>query len=299
MNDPADLPKDPVTQYTQPTSVPTIPGKANSYTNTSTSPLNNPAPTNKTPHGLKKLFMAIAGNNFIQGIFIVIIVGFVAGAAYYIGWHRGYNNARNTCSYNYAYSCPAHYRPGVLYKPVINLYPIKPEQVNVKLIYPAGFSYTKPIYDPSSGWNVLATPNGQLTNLEDGQQYPYLVWEGNPPPLNINVRSGFIIPGSQTASFLSKELPVIGLSPSETQDFISYWLPKMRTSKFNLIHFMGNQYTNYAKLIVDPQPESELRVFMAFEPINKPISLTPQTFPVFHRLGFTVVEWGGTELTRN
>ena len=39
-----------------------------------------------------------------------------------------------------------------------------------------------------------------------------------------------------------------------------------------------------------------LRVFMAFKALEEPIEVTEPTFEAFERRGFTVVEWGGTEI---
>jgi hypothetical protein len=36
---------------------------------------------------------------------------------------------------------------------------------------------------------------------------------------------------------------------------------------------------------------------MVTQPLTEPTKIQPQTFPAFHRSGFTVIEWGGTELT--
>jgi len=185
---------------------------------------------------------------------------------------------------------------GEAYKPVIYLYPTQPEDVNVKLYYPSGFSATTPTYDPTTGWNVLANPNGNLVNLSDGKTYPYLYWEGNKLDFNFDMTKGFVVPGNQTASFLSQELPKIGLDKKETAAFLQYWVPKMEHNKYSLIHFAGKDYTNLAKLQITPKPDSLLRVFMAEEPLARPVPVTPQTFPVFHRTGFTAVEWGGTIL---
>jgi Tfp pilus assembly protein PilX len=185
---------------------------------------------------------------------------------------------------------------GVAYKPVIYLYPTTAELVNVKLSYPTGLAATIPSYNPSTGWNVLAQPSGKLTNIVNGKQYPYLYWEGNYTNFNFNMSQGFVVPGTQTADFLNSELPKIGLSKSETAAFIQYWVPRMEHNKFSLIHFAGKDYTSMAKLDITPKPSSLLRVFMAEEPISQPVPVTPQTFPTFHRNGFTAVEWGGTIL---
>jgi len=181
-------------------------------------------------------------------------------------------------------------------KPAIYLYPTKTEVVNVKVSYPTGFEKTIPAYNPSTGWNVIAQPSGKLTDLDNDKVYPYLFWEGNLNSLNFDMSKGFVVSGVDTAAFLRHELPIIGLNKTETTAFLGYWLPQIENNKYNLIHFAGSEYTNIAPLDITPKPDSELRLMMAVYPINMPITVTPQTFPTFHRIGFTVVEWGGTIL---
>ncbi len=179
-------------------------------------------------------------------------------------------------------------------KPVIYLYPTIAEKVKVNLDFPAGFSVSIPTYNSNSGWNVNANPNGTLTNLSDNKQYPYLYWEGNPQPFNFDMTKGFVVSNDQAKTFLEKELPIIGLNKNESAGFIEYWLPKLQQNKLSLIHFAGSDYTAIAKLNISPHPNSLLRVFMVEQPIKLTQNISPQTFPVFHRNGFTVVEWGGT-----
>lgn len=102
--------------------------------------------------------------------------------------------------------------------------------------------------------------------------------------------------GADTADFLRETLAEIGLTPREYNEFIVYWLPKMQGNPYNLISFQSGAYTDTAKLDIHPQPESVLRVFMAWKPLNKAQSIEPQTFAPFTRDGFTVVEWGGCEV---
>jgi hypothetical protein len=181
-------------------------------------------------------------------------------------------------------------------KPVIYLYPTHTEKINVKLAFPAGFSITTPVYNDAYGWNVSAQPDGTLTNLSDGKTYPYLYWEGNPTAFSFNMHEGFVVAGNQTTTFLNKELTVLGLNQSEKSAFVSYWSPKLQANKYTLIHFAGNEYTSVVKLSITPAPNALLRVFMVEQPLSSPIKVTPQSFPTFHRSGFTAVEWGGTVL---
>ena len=41
---------------------------------------------------------------------------------------------------------------------------------------------------------------------------------------------------------------------------------------------------------------SMLRVFMVFKQLNRGIEVKPQEIKSFNRTGFSVIEWGGTEL---
>lgn len=49
-----------------------------------------------------------------------------------------------------------------------------------------------------------------------------------------------------------------------------------------------------AELEITPTPDSVLRVFMAAKPLDAPVDIEPQEFAPFERVGFTVVEWGGS-----
>ena len=57
-------------------------------------------------------------------------------------------------------------------------------------------------------------------------------------------------------------------------------------------------YTSLVGLEITPQPDSLLRVFMAYRPMQEPIEVPPQRFETFRRSGFTAVEWGGVECAR-
>ncbi len=187
--------------------------------------------------------------------------------------------------------------PNGIDKPVIYLYPTHTESISVQVGYKPGFIKTVPSYNEQTGWQVEAQPNGTLTNLTNGKTYPYLFWEGNPDPsLHFDMSKGFVVAGSDTKGFLQQQLVSMGLNQNETSAFIAYWLPKMEHNIYNLIHFASSEYTSVVKLNISPQPNSLLRVFMAYEPLQSLVKVSPQTFPTFQRVGFTAVEWGGTEL---
>ena len=89
----------------------------------------------------------------------------------------------------------------------------------------------------------------------------------------------------------------MGLNSKECNDFIVYWAPRMINNPYNLINFQTNVYTDNAKLEIDPEPDSMLRVFMTFKALDKPIEIgEPEIETIFERNGFCVVEWGGAEI---
>lgn len=178
-------------------------------------------------------------------------------------------------------------------KPVIYLYPEKETEVSVKLDFDGKLTYTYPALN--NGWRVLAKPDGTLTNLADGSTHYYLFWEGTARP-KWTYEKGFVVKGSETESFLRENLAKMGLTPREYNDFITYWVPKMQENPYNLISFSGDEYSEIAKLTVNPKPDSVIRIHMMWKALDEPIEIELQVLPTYERKGFTLVEWGGTEL---
>ena len=175
-------------------------------------------------------------------------------------------------------------------KPVIYLYPEEETEVSVKVDYAGELTCVYPEYD--RGWNVTALPDGTLFD-EKGREYYCLYWEGS--ELDCwSMDRGFCVPGSDTAAFLEDALAKLGLSRREANEFIIYWLPRMEPNPYNLISFQFERYTDAAKLDISPAPDTLIRVFMTFKPLEKPVDIEPQTLTAPERTGFTVVEWGGS-----
>jgi hypothetical protein len=88
----------------------------------------------------------------------------------------------------------------------------------------------------------------------------------------------------------------LGLNRREANEFIVYWLPLMEQNPYNIISFQTDIYTDAAQLEVSPAPDTLLRVFMAWQATGEYIELTEQKLTAPERTGFTVMEWGGTEI---
>ena len=178
------------------------------------------------------------------------------------------------------------------YKPVIYLYPEEETEVTVELALNGELTCTYPTY--GEGWTVTALPDGTLTDAK-GQTYNYLYWEGE-AEMDYDFSEGFCVKGEDTAAFLETALADLGLTRREANEFIVYWLPIMEQNPYNIISFQTENYTEAAKLIVSPEPDTLLRVFMAWKGAEEFTELPEQELAAPERIGFTVVEWGGTEV---
>ena len=182
--------------------------------------------------------------------------------------------------------------PGMAYKPVIYLYPEIETDVSVKLILDGKLTCTYPAYN--TGWEVTAAPDGTLTDAK-GQTYNYLYWEGE-TNAQWDMTEGFCVKGEDTAAFLEEALAKLGLNRKEANEFIVYWLPLMEQNPYNIISFQTDIYTDTAELQIDPAPDTLIRVFMTWKAADSFVELPEQELTAPERSGFTVIEWGGTEV---
>jgi hypothetical protein len=189
----------------------------------------------------------------------------------------------------------------VYLKPVIYLYPKKEQQTTVQLQPNGKFSFTYPAY-PENGWTGTAHPNGQFTI--DGKNYPYLFWEGtnSQSQLEIDYSSGFVVNKDEVTAFLEEKLTAMGLNDQEKTDFITFWGPRMAQAGKGFVQFMFDEaYDQIATINITPKPDALFRVYMLFVPLENAVELNPapQAIKSVQRKGFTVIEWGGSELTYN
>lgn len=177
-------------------------------------------------------------------------------------------------------------------KPVVYLYPEKKTDVTVSLSLNGKLTCAYPKYEDM--WRVTADTDGTLTDKQ-GKEYNYLYWEGE---LNAeyDFSKGFCVKGKETAQFLETALEKLGLTRKEANEFIIYWLPLMQENEYNIISFQTGAYENSAKLNINPAPDTLIRVFMAYKPINDYVEIEKQELTAPKRNGFVAVEWGGAEV---
>ena len=210
----------------------------------------------------------------------------------YVNTYYDAENGRMECDFTSVEASDWAPDPGTAYKPVVYLYPEESTDVDVKLSLNGELTCTYPSYD--NGWRVTADPDGMLTDA-NGQIYNYLYWEGE---LNAcyDFSKGFCVKGEDTAQFLEYALAKLGLTRREANEFIVFWLPMMQNNEYNVISFQGAAYTDSATLNITPAPDTLIRVFMAWQASDVYKNIPEQELSAPARKGFTVVEWGGTEI---
>ena len=179
-------------------------------------------------------------------------------------------------------------------KPIIYIYPNEEIEVEVKLGNPENLIHTYPRYE--NEWRVTAKPNGDLIDLKTGRHLYSLYWEGI-NTVEPNMEEGFVVKGEDTAEFLEEKLEILGLNEREADEFIIYWLPKLENNKYNFIRFQTTEeINNNMPLEITPEPDTLIRIVMEFKALDKPINVPEQKLETTTRQGYTVVEWGGTEI---
>jgi len=185
--------------------------------------------------------------------------------------------------------------PTIVEKPVIYVYGKKTETVSIKLDPKGEFLFTYPQYN--NGWNFTANVDGTI--LMNDKKYHYLFWDGKLDfeTEKMDLQSGFIVDNNNLVNFFEEKLKLMGLNAQESEDFITYWCPRMNANQKNYVHFIFNEtYNKYASINVEPKPDHMFRVCMLWSKANDNTIVKEQKLESFNRSGFTIVEWGGTEI---
>lgn len=181
-------------------------------------------------------------------------------------------------------------------KPVIYVYPQIEQEITIQLNVNGDLAFTYPTYN--NGWNFTASPNGNISM--SGKDYNYLFWDSKMEANKLSPKNneGFLVSSDTLLSFLENSLNQMGLNSKESADFITYWYPRMSVNEKNYVHFLFNDDCNsYAELNITPKPDHIFRVGMLWSKTNSNVIPPSQTIEKITREGFSVIEWGGTEVT--
>jgi hypothetical protein len=186
----------------------------------------------------------------------------------------------------------------ILKKPVIYLYPKEKTDVELSINFEGKILTTFPKLEKS--WKVTAYENGQIFDKKTNRFYTSLFWDGEIsfPASHYQYKTGFVVENEKLTSFLIEKLEFMGLNTTETNDFVQYWLPILEKNNTTFIHFLVNEdYNVFSRNNVTPKPDTSIRIFMEFFGVDQPISIIPQQLPSTVRNGFTLVEWGGSDVS--
>jgi hypothetical protein len=190
-------------------------------------------------------------------------------------------------------------------KPVIYCYSDQPLTASINLKFKGDFTFSYPVYD--NGWEVEVNESGLLKTAK-GKAFPYLFWEGETKELDFQANknasyNGFYIQTDSVTSFLEKQLTALGLSRNEQTDFITYWAPRIVENEHVFIQFLVDEAyaENVAEIEITPMPDQIRRVYILYTAMNDApdFEIKPQSFNPVNRKGFTVIEWGGSEMNFN
>ena len=189
----------------------------------------------------------------------------------------------------------------IVSKPVIYLYAEEDLSATVSPDFKGDLTFTYPIVEDR--WYVILKQN-KIINLSDGRSYPYLFWEGDITGLEFervsNSLSGSLIRASDVIPFLEISLVSMNLNQTEISDFITFWGPKMTLQNYVFVQFIEDSAVDekLGALSISPKPDNLKRVYLLYETFdeNPELNFSPQEFKATDRDGFTVIEWGGTEL---
>lgn len=203
-------------------------------------------------------------------------------------------------------------------KPALYLYPEKPTKLKIWL-NPAGkLTVTDPPYEPKTGWEVLAFPDGTLLSgnalshpefisgsLTKGfrnkfgmtsgiQSYRYLYYEAEIEKVKVP-KEGWMVKKEELEEFFDKTLPVLGLNRNETDEFKNYWLSVLNAAPYYFVGLIPYQEIERIEPISFSQkPDNFIRLRFFFEPLERPVLAAEPKLPsISKRFGFTAVDWGG------
>ena len=180
--------------------------------------------------------------------------------------------------------------PDIAYKPILYLYPDKDMNVSIKLERDNDIITSYPKYN--KGWNVFVNKDGIINY--NNREYYALYWDEY-NDLDVDFSTGFYVNGNNAIEFLEEKLDYIGLNNREANEFIMYWLPILEANQHSLVYFeLTDERESNNKLIINPKPDSILRINMHIKKIYDIMSIEEQKLEKFERTGFTVVEWAGT-----
>ena len=180
---------------------------------------------------------------------------------------------------------------GAFEKPVLYLYPTAPTEVTVTFAHPELLTTVYPEY--RDGWRMLVQNDGTMTEIGKTREYYALYWEERPTE-PYEFTEGFYV-DKNYPEFLSGEAVRSRSDRPRGERIHNVLAPgTSRKNGRNLVAFETTESREFAnKLQISPAPDSLLRVAMHIKKVDSDPGLPEQKLPIFKRIGFAAVEWGG------
>jgi hypothetical protein len=169
--------------------------------------------------------------------------------------------------------------------PNLYLYPEATTQIDVTLGFPQGGHVTESDPPYNDGWSVEVDPDGLIDH-----QHGYLFYETTVPQ-QASTDTGWLLDGANLETELRSLLSRLGFAGPEIDDFIDFWLPRLRGSAWYAVY--PQDPAALVTLDISPAPTRLRRVLLLIRPLEAPLSMTAPPEPApFPRDGYVALEWG-------
>lgn len=179
-------------------------------------------------------------------------------------------------------------------KPVIYLYPKVPTYVDVEIITPGKFVESIPQIEVNRWTGVLAFPSGVL--MYKNSYYRELFYDTSLDFVKAP-NHGVFIESSKLKNELEFYIKKLGLIGDESDEFLTYWVPKLQALNKKYILFSVvdlDEKKRVDNVLFEPKPDTFIEFMAYFNGVDEKYPVKPLLLPLPpERLGFTAVEWGG------
>ena len=140
-------------------------------------------------------------------------------------------------------------------------------------------------------WNVTAQADGMIQaggKRVQSIQFDYMS--------RVNgLANGYVVSQIELRPTLEQYAKQLGLNKIETDEFVPFWLGKLKGSPYvQISHFSRVASDKIVNLDISPKPDTYVPIVMYFKRLDMPKIMAKPIFePIQQRIGFTAVEWSG------
>ncbi|MGZ3809122.1 MAG: hypothetical protein ACXVCE_13625, partial [Bacteriovorax sp.] len=182
--------------------------------------------------------------------------------------------------------------PPYLEEPLLYIYGKIGQRFQVTIKYPVQVQVSEPFY--INHWSIEIGQQQKLIDLNTGKEHSSLFWEGQSLLLE-EPTHGWLLESKTIREELQLILIRLGFNEKEQWDFLKYWVPRLKKSKFYKVFLVDQKIIDHmAPVEIYPAPKKFLRFHFLFkeetDDSQRPIKPTQQDF--FRDETFAL-EWSG------